>query len=221
MTKTRPSDRIDTAIAWLKWPAAVAAVLLLPGACRSMVLLGQTILASPQPLGPFVIGLMAYGLTWWTLLRRPFVGSYFSTLEHELTHALFAVATGHRVVGLKATWKRGGRITFRGRGNWLITLSPYFFPTTCIAVLLLGLMVPANGRFWIDALLGAAFGYHLVSTWEETHLGQSDLKKAGYVFSLLFLPTANLIVVGVLLSFAYGGVRGVVEFVHSLSRAWW
>lgn len=213
------TDRIDITLDTLKWPVALATLVVLPGALSSTLGLARTVLGDPTPLGAFCTGLAVYFLLWWTLLRRPMFGSYFSTLEHELTHALFAAATGHRVVGLRSTWKRGGRITFVGRGNWLITLAPYFFPTACVAVLLLALIAPQGLRFWIDAALGATVGYHVTSTWRERHLGQTDVQKAGYVFSLVFLPTANLLALGVIIAFAHGGVRAASDFVRA-SVAW-
>jgi hypothetical protein len=211
----RISDYLDTAIGWLKWPAAVASMALLPGMCRAWYVLARAILSAPQSIGPLATGLAVYLALWWTVLRRPIWGSFFSTLEHELTHALFAALTGHRVVGLKATWKSGGRVSFVGRGNWLIVVAPYFFPTACLAVLLVGAFVPPSVHVWLDAMLGAALGYHITSTWRETHLGQTDLKQVGYLFSLLFLPTANLLVLGVLLAFAHSGLPAAGEFLRT------
>ena len=71
--------------------------------------------------------IIRYVVVWWCFFRR----SRFTlilTLEHEITHALFAIVTFHRVTGLRATAFRGGQVRFVGEGNWLITVAPYFFP---------------------------------------------------------------------------------------------
>ena len=110
---------------------------------------------------------------------------------------------------------RGGHVSYQGTGNWLITIAPYFFPTICLFLLTASVFVPAAFRSPVSALMGAAIGYHITSTYRETHSGQSDLQKAGWPFWLLFLPTANIISYSVLLSFCYGGTRHVVSFLHA------
>ena len=57
---------------------------------------------------------------------------WFSTLEHELTHAIFAILSLNRVTGLNATGREGGVTHYQGYGNWVITLAPYFVPTVTI-----------------------------------------------------------------------------------------
>ena len=130
------------------------------------------------------------------------------TLEHESTHALFAVLTLHRIVGFRASMGRGGEVRFTGRGNWLIAVAPYFFPTVALLLFLLAYLLPFPGLPWQGFLLGVALGYHIVSTARETHRDQTDLKQLGLTFCWLFLPAANLAVVGLLVSFAHAGSDG-------------
>ena len=54
-------------------------------------------------------------------------------------------------------------------------------------------------------LLGCATAWCVVSTWHETHAGQSDLRTAGLGFSWLFLPGANILCYGMILAHALGG----------------
>ena len=78
----------------LKWPLALMSPLLLPFAMlelwRSDILL--TVVVSHQT---FLLGSAAYLLSWLFIFRRDFSGAYFSTFEHELTHAIFAWVTLH------------------------------------------------------------------------------------------------------------------------------
>jgi hypothetical protein len=62
-------------------------------------------------------------------------------------------------------------------------------------------------------LLGIALGYHFVSTYRETHREQTDLKVLGSMFSWMFLPAANLLMVGFLIAFAHNGMDGVKEWL--------
>lgn len=103
--------------------------------------------------------------------------------EHELTHALFAVLSFHRVDGLYITREEGGSMHSYGQGNWLITLSPYFFPTLCLpAVLLLWISAPGL-RSCFEAFLGVCAVMHVEASLKEFHLEQSDLKKYGQMRS--------------------------------------
>jgi hypothetical protein len=204
---------VDRVVEWLKWPTAVAAALLLPPALSAAWLLVRRIVHEPTPIVAFALGLALYLIVWQLVLRQRIFGSFFSVLEHELTHALFALATLHPVTGLRATFYAGGHVRWRGRGNWLIYLSPYFFPTVCVAIIAAAALVPDAWRWWADALLGAATAYHLTSTMQETHGGQTDLAHVGFVFSLLVLPTANVVALGTVVAFCHDGLGGLQQFV--------
>lgn len=210
------SQRVDLVVNWLKWPIAVVALLLLPYSVLATLDLLKTIISDPKPVLPLLIGLIVYAALWWRFFRRPIFGTFLSTLEHELTHALFAIVTFHKVTGLRATWRSGGHVTYQGPGNWLITVAPYFFPTICLFILVASVLLPTSFHTTVSGLMGFAIGYHVTSTYHETHAGQSDLKKAGWPFCLLFLPTANIISYGVLLSFCYGGTQQMLAFFRAI-----
>ena len=204
--KRHLSQHVDLVVKWLKWPAAVVALLLLPNSGSALVELVRQVVTYPKPILPVLVGLGGYIVLWWWLFRRPLLGTFLSTLEHELTHALFAVLTFHRVTGLRATWRSGGHVSYTGPGNWLITIAPYFFPTACLLILLISAFLPTELHSPVATLIGAAIGYHITSTYRETHAGQTDLKKTGWLFCVLFLPTANIVTYGVLVSYCYGGM---------------
>ena len=215
------SYHVDRIVNWLKWPVAVVAILLLPNSVLASFELVRKIVSAPKPVLPLLLGLGLYMLFWWRFLRRPVFGSFLSTLEHEVTHAFFALVTFHRVRGLRAMWRSGGQVSIQGTGNWLITIAPYFFPTICLFILVVSVILPVAILIPSDAIMGAAIGYHVTSTYRETHSGQSDLKKVGWLFCCLFLPTANIISYGVLLSFCYGGIGNMLSFVGAIFHWRW
>lgn len=198
------SKGIDSLLAWIKWPVAVLSLIFLPGLIYSLFHVLRAIVVAPHRAYPFLAGAAIYALFWSLFLRRRSSLGFLATLEHEFTHALFAWATLHRVVGFRASLRGGGHVRYLGRGNWLIAVAPYFFPTvSLLVILLLGLLPPrhaSNG----SALLGVTVAYHWFSTWSETHRHQSDLREAGLLFCLLFLTAANALVFGFLLSYACG-----------------
>ena len=141
----------------VKWPVALASLaslfFLLPA-------LNESPLAklSIADLHWLAWGAGGYLVAWQLIFRRRFAGSYFSTFEHELTHAIFAWATLHRVTGLTVTWQNGGECRFEGSGggNWLISIAPYWFPTLVWPPLLLTYALEERYHPALDVALGVA-----------------------------------------------------------------
>ena len=117
---------LDRLINLLKWPCVVLSVwALFPSsqACYEILIYS---LDKTELLFPLFVGGFAY-----LVISRIVVGKkkqgWFSTLEHELTHALFALITFHKVNGIQTTASQGGVIEIQNGNNWLIIISPYFW----------------------------------------------------------------------------------------------
>lgn len=206
----RWGDRIDRWINYSKWPVAIFAVILTPALCWSALTLTGRMLQAPRwNLLPFIAGVVLFVFGWRKLLGNWAIGRWIVTMEHEITHALFAFLTGHKIVSIRATMGSGGEVRYAGGGNWLITAAPYFFPTAAIVLSLIAYFLPFSGLPWGSFLLGVALGYHFVSTYRETHGDQSDLKEMGKTFCWMFLPAANIATVLFLVAFAYNGTESV------------
>lgn len=207
------SKIFDTSLALLKWPTALAAVVVLPGTIQALWQLLGKITNAPAPLYPFFVGFIGYFLAWKFFFKHRFTGSFLSTLEHELTHAVIAIATFHPVTGISSTWKDGGEMTYSGKGNWLITIAPYFLPTISVVLAISTVLMPEFLKLYMGYALGATIAYHMTSTWRETHSGQTDLQKVGFGFTLIFLPAANLVSYGIMIEFCLAGTSGVRAFL--------
>lgn len=192
----------DRLLGLLKWPIAVVALILAPGLLYALYVVVRGVARSPGACMPFLIGAGAYAFIWFALGKRR-VG-FWTTLEHELTHALFAWATFHRVVGFRATMSGGGHIRYLGRGNWLIAVAPYFFPTASLLAIVALTWAPGRHLVLGGVVLGVTVAYHALSTWSETHRHQTDLREAGWLFCVPFLASANAFVFGLLISYACG-----------------
>jgi Peptidase M50B-like len=212
------SHVLDTLVNLLKWPIAVSALLLLPGCVVAVIRLARTIGHHPASMVWFGVGAGGYWLAWRLILHRPLLGSLLPTLEHELTHALFALLTFHPITAIKASWRGDGVMRYVGEGNWLITIAPYFFPTLSVVLMLLLGLVPETWRQTTSVLLGVTVAYHFISTWRETHMGQPDLQKVGFPFAIALLPSANLASLGAVLAFAYRGFGGVATFGTDIAQ---
>lgn len=202
-------DLMDTILKYLKWPmAALMLVMFLPAFNADLYLVRHTL------NGPFFIKfvLPVIGVFGVWFFIPGLSGSHFAIFEHEFTHMFAALLTFHRPKSLKIVPDEGGSFGFYGEGNWLITLAPYFIPTFPILMMLFSVIWLHLGYRLPDMflpVLGMIFGYHLVSNASQIHGEQTDFAKAGWIFSVLFLPTANLLTFGFVWAFAAHHWHGV------------
>lgn len=211
-----PSTPINVVLAWLKWPVALASLCLLPGTLLATWQLAADFTIGTENLSLFIVGWVTYVALWQLVFSRRMAGSLFSTMEHELTHAIFAWMTLHWVTGFKATWNRGGEVRYLGSGNWLISIAPYWFPTLCIPVMCFMILETFQNTAVMSAILGVATAYHMTSTLRETHGEQPDLHTTGFVFAWMFLPTANLMAYGLIIAFAMDSLTGMNRWLEHL-----
>lgn len=163
----------------------------------------------PNHLTAFCLGFVLFTLIWRIFRRRLQV---ICTFEHELTHLLFGLLFLKRPHSFVVTRHDGGYVEMSGSGNFIITLAPYFFPTVSYLLLPVAFFIPPDYLPFFFALLGASVAFHLASTWAELHWQQTDLHKAGILFSLIFLPVANLIFYGALMVLVFTGANGFSNF---------
>jgi hypothetical protein len=133
--------------------------------------------------------------------------------EHEATHLVFALITCHPIVGLSRAERQGTYVRFLGSGNWLIQIAPYFFPTAAVFLWCIALLIPF-GYFlpWTSVALGLATGFHVVSTIREIRRDQAELRTLSWKFCWMFLPAANLLMLGMLIAFSHNGFEGLSVF---------
>jgi hypothetical protein len=209
--RKHPSYYPNKILKFLKWPVAILALVSLPFYLLALFKSSLWELSFNDLHRP-LLGLVIYIITWSVVLKRRFMGSGFSTFEHELTHAIFAWLTLHRVVGLKITWNSGGScmIEGSGEGNWAIAIAPYWFPTLLFPVIL---AESISSSMVLQYGVGAVMGYHLLSTWRELHPEQTDIQQTSISFAYLFLPSANIAVYHSALIYSFFGMEAALNIV--------
>jgi len=147
--------------------------------------------SSPDTLA--FAGGFALFLIVWFVLPAP-VRLY--VLGHELTHAVWGLAFGARVSGLRVG--RGGGSVLVSKSNVWITLAPYFFPFwTMLVVLAAGLVrifvspLPCMPAWF--AAVGFTWCFHVCFTLRTLMQTQPDVMEYGRLFSWTFIFTANLL----------------------------
>ena len=103
-----------------------------------------------------------------------------------------------------------------GSGNWLVAISPYFFPTLSGAVMLIMLALDGDALRTAELILGVTVAYHVASTYSETNRHQTDLQLVGFRFSWAFLPAANIASFGMIFGMARNGTTGLGSFYTRL-----
>lgn len=212
------SKNAATLLAILKWPLALLFFSFLPASslefgCQLILLINKSNLTKY-----LFFGFSSYMLVWYFFIRKTNI-SILSTFEHEITHCIFAWLTFNRVVGLTATLKSGGHMKYEGHANWLLSIAPYFFPTLTFCTLLIVELCGYSESNLSLIVIGATLAYHITSTFQETHHAQTDLQEVGFVFSCLFLPTANLICYLIVLAVLFEGWAGVSNLFMQLAQS--
>ena len=214
----RIRDKINFFLKIVKWPVALLMFWMVPAAMQAFhryYLIRNQL--NWHNLMYFGIGIAFFAtLRIVVLLRR----GKAETLEHEMTHTLFAMATLHPVYKIELKKTGGGFMQYGGEGNWLIAIAPYFFPLTAFTMMFFTIAVKHAIGYqpdWVFMALGTAVCYNLFSFAEQTHPHQTDFKVAGYLFTLCFLPGANCLSFGTIFAFAERGFDGVLFFYKLLA----
>ncbi len=197
----------------IKWPVAVAMLFVVPAAFQTF----QRYYVIRDQLNGHNLLYFGIGVGFFAVVRVFFImkRGTAETMEHEMTHSLFAMLTLHPVQHLEVFDTGGGAMTFAGKGNWLIALSPYFFPLSAFAMMFL---ISAVSRVvgympdWAFIGMGTAVCYNICSFAEQLHPRQTDFKVAGYLFTICFLPGANCLTFGTVFAFVERGLDGVFFF---------
>lgn len=122
----------------------------------------------------------------------------WSVLEHELTHAFFSVLSGGKVKSISVTDENGGYMVST-KSNFLVTLSPYFFPTFLFFFYIFSIVSGTLNTIFFNIISGILFSIHISSTIHETRKNQPDLNKYGFKTSYFFVLLMNFVIISFIL----------------------
>ncbi len=174
--------------------------------------LGHISINNPQTVVPFFVGCLFYIVLWIFVFSRR--ERFWSILEHELTHLIFATIFFKRVHSFYASREGDGRVEVEG-DNFMIALSPYFFPLLTVVVLLIKPSVHPDFQFIPNGLLGFTIMFHLVYLLKEFHPAQPDLKKNGMLFSVLVVGFFNIFFLGLCIASLEGNWQDLGAYIVS------
>lgn len=160
--------------------------------------------------------------------------AFLESFSHELCHLVMAFLTFSWADVFHAERSGGGYVVPRIATPWsfLTALAPYYFPVVTLP------FVFARALFRsriLDAIIGATLAFHLVLflfdfIWSrivqtgqiDGQTVQSDTRRVGGLFSLLFCAAANAIIVALILNIVYGNHPSTVFscLMNGVFRAW-
>lgn len=196
----------------VKWTLNLVLPLIAIGFSRELIVtISHASIESTRWSSCLVGGVMFVPL--WSVARRYFGTQmeYLATLEHELTHIVVGLLFFKRPLSLRVTAREGGEVILTG-GNMWITLAPYFLPTLSLLLLPVSFALPRSYEPALLTIVGATVVYHLLSTWSELRVMQSDFRKAGVLQSMWLLPVANLVSYGSVIAYVLGDFNGLSHF---------
>lgn len=209
------SKILDLFIDLFKWPVALLCAISVPALVDALDYIQVTNIKFLVFLG----GGLTYIL--FKILASSNMNMSMLTLAHELTHAFFALLTFHRVSGIRINYDdSGGSMRFKGRGNWLIVIAPYFFPLFLFSIML-GITFFSDripNTLLVNGVLGYFFAYHLESIVLQIHGDQPDFKLVGFPFCILFLPGANLFFGTCVVAFNNGGWVNIKKYIKIVEK---
>ncbi|MEM1442524.1 MAG: hypothetical protein AAGF67_09290 [Verrucomicrobiota bacterium] len=155
---------------------------------------------------------LAFGIgsALWLLLFfccRSRVMMWLYVAGHELTHALFVLICRGKVSKVHISSDGGHILT--NRNNFLISLSPYFFPFYTVLTILVWIVAgwvvgrsePVN-PVWLYGAIGFTWMFHLSFTVWMSVRDQPDLEQNGRIFSFAIVFFINMLLICCLLILA-------------------
>ncbi len=171
----------------------------------------------------FIGGVVAFVILWF-VFPRP-VRMY--VLGHELTHALWGLLFFAWPSKLRVS-KNGGSVSLT-KSNFLITLSPYFFPFYSFVLAVIAVAVSffysplPLMSLWLFAL-GMSWAFHLLFTFDSLSRYQSDIAEYGKLFSwtIIFIANAAMIIFALAAagSVTYSEVLNSIAYCTTQTYVW-
>lgn len=207
---------MNTAINLLKWPATVWLTVFGWFGAHQLVDAFRQLSVRLDSAMPVLQGLALYVVMWTIWLRRSSTAATIHALEHEFAHLLASIVTFNSVTGIEARANGEGHVILASKGNWIVWIAPYVLPVSIFTPALLIALSNGHVAAWWR-LLGFSLGFHLHTTWVETHSEQTDLKKKGFVSAFFLLPACHIVVA----TWVCGLLLGNQSHLHEAARTTW
>ena len=200
----------------VKWPVGIISFGLIPASIMSIFDLSGILVDNWEKALCLLLGLILYSVIRYYLLGEKSWIRTIEVLHHEVIHAVVAILSFCTIEEIKATRTTGGHMKFKGQGNWLITLSPYFLPLVPLTFAIISIITEHPYTYLTVGLTGFSMGFYYVSLRDDLHMHQTDLRKIGLPFLLIFIIPVNIVLVYLIVLVSVEGLGGFSIWAHSL-----
>lgn len=147
--------------------------------------------------------------------------NWFSTFSHELTHVVVSILFFRKIHSFQAGTGTGV-MSSSGNSNTLVfvDLAPYCLPIFTYLLLALRMMLAKDMLMYYDILIGMSIGFHVYCFRTQTGSYQTDINKHPLYFSYLYIVTALLFNLCVILVSYWNGKNVFTAFWYVLTQMW-
>ncbi|MFA6032284.1 MAG: M50 family metallopeptidase [Myxococcota bacterium] len=160
----------------------------------------------------------AAGVVLYPLMR---MRKFFRTFEHETTHMIAAKMCLANMESMTISSSGNGQVSYTRESNFFIALAPYFLPLFALCFTILAPLLHPKLSAYALVPAGFLLTHHLLASFEEAMVGQPDIHESGRIFSIAFIGVFGLLIYGIIIAFAVGGLHGSLTFVKRTPVASW
>lgn len=142
---------------------------------------------------------------------------FIEVFYHELIHTVCSVMCLKGIKSFFASDAKGGEIQ-TSKSNFIIDLSPYFFPLVAVIFSLIKTIVVGKYYGYLILCAGIGIGLHLSSVFHDLKVEQSDIDKNGAIFSFVIIFFLNMIFLGIIFSLLNSGYPRILEFLDDFLK---
>lgn len=173
----------------------------------------KSLLNAPKNYFDLIIGFVIYFLL--NRFNISFIRAnmqWMRVFSHELIHVFVSLLSLKKINSMEATQFDGGKVTFFGKSNLLISLAPYSFPLFTIILLLLRPLIKTIFLFYFNILIGLTYAFHLHTFYLQINKNQPDFQDQGVFQSYSFTIMLNLYFFGAILLSEDLGLYSFIQF---------
>ena len=146
---------------------------------------------------------------------------WFATFSHELTHTIVSLLFLRKIHSFQAGTETG-EIYTSGNNSTLIfvDLAPYCLPIFTYMLLGIRMMMVKDMLMYYDILIGLSIGFHFYCFKTQTGSYQTDINKHPLYFSYLYIVTALLFNVLVIIVSYWKGKNVFTAAWYVVTQMW-
>jgi hypothetical protein len=218
-TKGEDAPLSETADVVGGFPFFLSLAALLPtGLLFTILAVARIPYSDPGTTVAFIVAILVGALC-----AKLFIRKHISVLIHEFKHSLISNLVGNKHKGMKidedSGYYRWAYTKNTAHFNAFIALAPYIVPVFTFVGCIFALTFSRHDRFFTVILVGIGYGTDLLLNIRDISPIQTDITliRGGYKIGVLYIIAWNLLIAGILLTWAFNGGAGLLILLEDIS----